>query len=985
MASFTSYIWGFPLAFQRFRRERVNSFIFLFTLVFTLTASLSVTFGVKYLQDAIMIADISQDASDLRLTLHFPQSIDDFNLRSLTKQLEDFLLIERTFVKRGFRPIYFGEDEKVSQFALAKNASCLYANFAIFDEYGMGIHKENFRSFVDSSSIHPFALGNASLNLNEVYLSSFLARKLQVSINDTFYIHYFEYNGSIEFDFISNLSSPLRVTEIFSFSSESNIAKDLLCPATSRQNSIQTLLIVNMDTYSDLSEKLGGGNRDILFQDVGFSIFLRREAIIESFNRFREPRLLKALEADLSAFLEAALPTDVTFSIQNPLLEELTLLTEDLVQLHNSLTLLMLPIILFALLIALASQVLRFENNKRFIGIWVFRGISKMQIRSWLVVEGSLIGLAAALISLVLSFIIIIVLYSIIPNQQTLNDWLTPLISEGDSLIWETLLTGVILGNILNLFASRNINAKVPISLLHKPMNSSESWISATKKDLRRILYFTLILFSLWIAREILDIFDSITFIQDLAVLFDKLVSPLLPFLPLVFSLFFVRLLTGRRDLIVRYLSLMGKGVKTSLRSIVSMNYLRRGSRFSNIAFLTALAVSMAITPLILSQSAYSVSLREIKRDIGADISISGDLGKLWSYSAEDLLNLSSYVESVTQMIWISASIYIPLNSTIYASILPSGILAIDPESFTAVTYFEENFMPDSLSREAFLKLSIHNSSALAPISFKHWELGEGEYADNQVGTIVPTKIDLYTPSRSQVLLNFTVVDFFYLIPGFAQPNFNPPLPLICSRDFLLSYVNFSSHFFTTEPIITWLIKITPTASYAERVTVFEAFQNSFWDSDIKFLDDLKQKFRMTPSGSIIAIMDTFFFMTFLLVTSGLGVLFFQSYKDRKNEVGIYFSRGMTTADLRRIFHLEFLSIDLLGAFFGILIGILSSSIYMDFFITPYPPIPVKLLIPWPKILLFLTLLILSHFTIIITFSYLIRKKFFLSFLQLGD
>jgi hypothetical protein len=335
---------------------------------------------------------------------------------------------------------------------------------------------------------------------------------------------------------------------------------------------------------------------------------------------------------------------------------------------------------------------------------------------------------------------------------------------------------------------------------------------------------------------------------------------------------------------------------------------------------------------------------------------------------------------AVTPIIWVDANIIV-VNRTDIVGIYPTGVLAIQPENFVEVTYFEDCFTPENEPEALFSQLSSNSATAVAPLGFKKYEIGyyPGEYIYHDIGSVLPV-YGFDSKDEERKYLYFTVVGFFYLIPGFTQENFTPPKSLICSIDFLESAIAIPP-----DSQMTWLIKINPEANRTIRTKTFQIINEQFKDFEVIFVDHALESYLFTPTGSITIIMDSMFFIVLAVALFGLSLTFFQTFSERRTEVAIYRARGMDLGDIRKMFLFEMFSLDSLGAISGIVLGIVTALIYKDVLINPWPSIPVYLFVPWMKIILFLLILIVTHILSILGQSYWSTRSRIIKDLRIRD
>ena len=981
------------LGASRFKRSKSDTLIVFSAIALAITFTLGITVGTKYLQSTIVLADLDSVITDISIGVSLPEVTDQADMNSVTDALNQLSSVDNTIIKQHTRDRYRGDGELVHEFGIDTNATSTFDRIDQSSPNILSFDSDDFRSYVEVSNIRMQKHDNALLTLNTTIISPYLARKCNVTINDTIFLHYFRYPGWYISNEISNKSFPLKITNILSVPSESQEAKELLRSPFLYQTEgrIRELLIVESATFLNLLESLMGDYRGIVTSQFVVSLFLHREPIIDSYNTVKSPSMLGSIETEVVNTLQKILPQGSVLYTQNLLLEELRVLEADISSLQQTLTVVSLPVICLVLGITLLSRIISINNQIRQYGVWICRGVSKNDLKNAFLIEGAILGVFAAIGGVLSSLVLISSLYFIIPNDKNFFQWLYVFINNLPSIGVNSLFLGIIIGVSLNYIVSRNVMKIQPIETVQQYRSGITRWFIEKRKNVRWVIFPLAIIVTIWMILRIISLIGFLGMFQLLFQLSEDIPSLLLSLLPILIVLLLILIITNRRDLFAKYMISFSFPLNLNVQEIMRLNYLRRPKHFSNLAFLTAIAFSMGIAPIMLSQSAHDVSIRQIKREVGSDIRITGTYEQLKPVTPSTFHNLSSHIEAVTPMIWVDSDILVNFSykdngyqgtGTEHRS---TGVLAIQPENFVEVSHFEDCFTPDNQSNELFSQLRSDVATAVAPICYKNYEISAGEYVEHDIGSVIPIRFS-FTNGES-VFAYFTVIGFFYLIPGFTQKYFNPPTPLICSIDYLES-LNITQRLFSIsskEPLMSWLIKIDPQANDAIRERVFHVIHDYFQDSEVFFLDDVVRSFLTTPTGSIVIIMDTMFFMVLMVTIFGLGLVFFQTFRERRTEVAIYRSRGMKVGDINTMFLFEVLSLDVLGAIFGVTIGFVTSLTYTDALINPHPVIPVYMFFPGVKIILFLGILAVTHILMILGLSYWSTRQSILGHLRVRD
>ena len=515
-----------------------------------------------------------------------------------------------------------------------------------------------------------------------------------------------------------------------------------------------------------------------------------------------------------------------------------------------------------------------------------------------------------------------------------------------------------------------------PISAVQIRRGEMINWAGKHQIKIRKFIVLIGFIVTLWIILQIISLTGFLGMFSEILHRIEDIMSGILLLVPILIILLLIIIVTNRRDIFAKYMVTFSFFLNENVKGIMYSNYLRRPKHFSRLALITAIAFAMGITPIMLSQSAQNVSIRQIRREIGSDIRITSTYEQLKATKSSTLYNLSSNIIAVTPMIWVDANIIV-VNRTDIECIALTGVLAVQPENFVEATFFEDYFTPGKKPDELFSQLDSATATAVAPIGFNNYEIFEGEYVSNDIGSVLPVKYDhIYEEKYSY----FTIIGFFYLIPGFTQRNFNPPEPLVCSIDYLKSSIDIPP-----DSQMTWFIKIKSEVNQTIRTGIYQNIGNLYKDSEVVFVDNALKSFLFTPIGSIVIIMDSMFFIVLAVALFGLSLTFFQTFSERRTEVAIYRARGMSLGDIRKMFLFEMLSIDSLGAISGVVLGIITALIYKDVLISPWPIIPVYLFVPWMKIIPFLFILTMTHILSLFGQSYWSTRARIIKNLRIRD
>ncbi|MFW9855885.1 MAG: FtsX-like permease family protein [Candidatus Thorarchaeota archaeon] len=984
-----SEIIALKLSLGRLTRNKSNTLSMFLTMLFSITFMFGTAYGTTFLQSSILLRDIDDVFTDLNLGVSLPN--DEFrpNLYNLSVEAEKSPYTNKTVIKYHIKG-YLGTGNLIHHLTV-NTSQVLTSDFRFQGGERLdlvGYDSQNFLEYSNLLGLRFEKENPVQLKTNETIISHYLAQKLNVKINDTIYLHYINHPFSWALDqSLFNKSFPLIIKNIVYIPSKSNIAKDLLRNPfiNNYEGVLDELVILESETLVYIMESLPGVYVKELLSRLIISIFFNRDQIITEYNQKKSPLLLNSIEKEIIQNFRENLPTGTVFFAENLLVKELDKNQADIKNLQSTLLAISVPIIILVFLITLFLRSILISHQIREYGILLCRGLGKREIRLSFLIEGTLIAGVASLASVVTCLIFVLALYNVIPNEMDILRWVTIYISQLPSFIVNATFLGLFLGVGINYFISRRIIKTTPIDAVQMQSSNMEQWYEDQQKSLSIVIIPLLFISLSFIILEIINLTDISGIFSGFIIVTKDIMSAALLFLPILLVLLLTLIVTKNRKIFSKYMQIFSYFINESGKEIMRYNYLRRPKHFSKLALITALAFGMGITPIMLSQSAQDVSIREIKRDIGSDIRISSTYEQMKNITPSLLYNLSSYIEESTPMIWIDGDIiaadYSYENNGSYrgyAFIYPAGIVAIQPENYVASTFFEDYFIPEAEPNWLFVQLSSESPTALAPIEFTNLEIDQSDYIHHDIGSVLPVQLD--STNGETLLINYTVAGFYYLIPGFTQQNFTPPKSLIVSIEYIESVMDIPP-----DSQMTWFIKINPEANQTIRTDLYHSITAEFKDFEVISLDKTLSSYLFTASGSIIILMDSFFFIILVLALFGLSLTFFQTYHERRTEVAIYRARGLSLRDIRNIFLVEMLSINSLGAFFGILLGLTSAFVYKDVLIRPWPIIPVTLFFPWSKIGGFLLILTVTYFISIFVQNYWNTRSRIIDYLHIRD
>ncbi|MBX5320886.1 MAG: FtsX-like permease family protein [Candidatus Bathyarchaeota archaeon] len=394
-----------------------------------------------------------------------------------------------------------------------------------------------------------------------------------------------------------------------------------------------------------------------------------------------------------------------------------------------------LPVFFVAWYVGTTVSDVSYNLRRREVGLLLTKGFSNSQIFRLFLTESIMIGIVGGLAGVALGFLLG-------PFFTTASEGLegvTPVLSM------EVIIITVIFGlaiTLLSTFRPSRRAAKLPaVEALReytyieevKPYKQRGPWIAFILGlykiivfllgiDLTRVFarppfinIFLLILLGIWL------IIDSVL----------TYIGPLLFFWG--FTKIFIRGSLKFQELVARAAKFLG-----DLGALATKNVQRNPARATSIAFLVALIVGYSFQTIGWVASSEDYTIRQIKTDVGADISASLS-------PTANITHVLNTIKNMTETA--SATIQYSISGSFPGDPYSRQIVAVDPENWLSTAYYEDDWFSGNNAAAAFQLMEANNRTIIL-------ERSVASRLNKKVGDAVAVTIESST-------LQLEVVGFF--------------------------------------------------------------------------------------------------------------------------------------------------------------------------------------------------------------------------------
>ncbi|MFX0090241.1 MAG: ABC transporter permease [Candidatus Hodarchaeota archaeon] len=635
----------------------------------------------------------------------------------------------------------------------------------------------------------------------------------------------------------------------------------------------------------------------------------------------------------------------------SPLQAGLEINLNQLSQLEMMFFLFAFPTILLGWYYSLTSGTMLMNDRRRLIGILKCRGVSDGRIFGFLLLEGCFLGILGGIGGLLASFPVLQILLLVF-RQQTIGNLLSLssyLLSFGGLVF--LLGLGLCLGTLGILFPARQAIRYSPLEVI-RPMQADSPQVINQQ---RRLAWVILVVCVCAIVTIFLSNNSSLLplplEIYTIVGVFGMISIVFVPFIPFLLVYSIIRLLTSSATFLARFFEVVCRPFAKELTTLIARNQLYQTQRLAHLAFILSLIAVFIAFPAIISASSWQYESERVSVELGSDIRIVSRYWDRLNISSEtDLQNLSDGIIATTLLLQFakgrladnSLEIY-GLNSSTYTQVVSARPYFTAPEDPEIV-----------LSRVG------NNTALISNYLAQRFSLNLGEEFEVLVDA-----------PGSEFQISFKVGGFFDVLSGISLGSSSTSQlgTLVCDFDYLLDQTKIREEperFRSLGCSLTYLLRTDPTLTLAETTQLTSLIEEKFPGTEIS---TLQEEIAHLEDSEVILLAQFFqvqsIFLS-LMGVFGMGLLTLRTINDRKAEVGVLRSRGMSSYHTYSLLGGEILVLALFSNFLGVIIGSFSAYLLMQsVLLLSFTLIPVVLVIPF-DLILSLTVLALSYIIITI-------------------
>jgi ABC-type antimicrobial peptide transport system permease subunit len=390
------------------------------------------------------------------------------------------------------------------------------------------------------------------------------------------------------------------------------------------------------------------------------------------------------------------------------------------------------------------------------------------------------------------------------------------------------------------------------------------------------------------------NILLSILFAVWIAI--DSVLTPIGPLLFFWgFTKIFVRGSLGFQRLMTKAARFLG-----DLRVLATRNLRRNPARAASVAFLVSLIIGYGFQTVGSLASEEDYIIRQVKANVGADISV----------SPNSLANISTVRENITGMSGVAST---ALEFSFYGETSSQSLklVAIEPQEWSSTAYYENEWFTGTNAATAFQEMAAENHTIiLEKTTASNLNLQTNDYITLQIG---------YTTVKLRV------VGFFGReISGASQPVFRPRESYLGSlfRSYVPAnlYHAVNSSVYASGEVLVKLETNANGANIASQIRNLKTSDINYVSSVAEQLEHRETNLLLTGTTSIQRIGVIFAVVAASVAT---GLIAMVSLQERKKEVTIMNVRGLSYKQLIGILLAENLSIIVFSIVLGIIAGLI--------------------------------------------------------------
>jgi putative ABC transport system permease protein len=560
-----------------------------------------------------------------------------------------------------------------------------------------------------------------------------------------------------------------------------------------------------------------------------------------------------------------------------------------------------LPVFFVAWYVGSTVSDVSFNLRRREIGLLSARGFSSGQVFRLFLSESLLIGILGGLIGVGLSFILSPYFVTAIGTEFSGS---SPILTP------EVIVLAIIFSTSLTLLStfrpSRRAARLSTVDALKEYM-----YVEETKSYKQKLPWLAFLLGCYKITMFLIGISSLAQYFMGrppptsnifLTILFAAWIvvdSILTPFGPLLFFWGFTKIFVhgslGFQGLVTKSTKFLG-----DLGMLATKNVRRNPARVASVAFLIALIIGYGFQIVGSLASEEDYVIRQVKANIGADISV----------SPNNLINVTMVMENITDISGVTST---SLEVSFYGetSFQSLRLVAIEPQGWYSTAYYENEWFTGNEVTLAFQEMTAENNTIIL-------EKATASNLNLQIDDYITLKIGYTT-------IKLRVVGFFGPeISGGSQPVFRPSESYLSS--YFWSYVPANLYRMLDSNVDASgkiLVKLETNANGSGVASEIRNLKNgdiNYVSSVAEQLEQRETNLLLTGTTSVQRIGVIFAVIAASVAT---GLIAMVSLQERKKELTIMNVRGFSYKQLITMLLAENLSITIFSTTLGVIVGLI--------------------------------------------------------------
>lgn len=644
-----------------------------------------------------------------------------------------------------------------------------------------------------------------------------------------------------------------------------------------------------LDTIYTLTPYPGPFSTEIL-------VFLNREAVINPWDIGASQETINRIVLQMDNTV-----AEFDLAVDNNLEHALNMYQALSIGMRISFLVVALPVFFVAWYVGTTVSDVSFNLRRREIGLLSAKGFSSGQLFRLFLSESLLIGIFGGLIGVGLTFLLSPYFVTVIGGDL---GGVSPVLTSEVVALSIVFGTGI---TLLSTFRPSRRAARLPVADALKeyvyveevkPYKQKWPWVALLLGTYKIGMFFIGIpnLTQYFGGRSPPTTNILLIILLGAWIIIDSILTPIGPLLFFWgFTKIFIRGSLGFQELVTRAAKFLG-----DLGRLATKNVRRNPARAASIAFLIAFIIGYGFQTVGALASEEDYVTRQVKTNVGADISV----------SLADLANATTVMERISELSRVASTTleYLFHGQTSYQSL---SLVAVDPQSWLSTAYYENEWFTGNDVNTAFQKIAVDNNTIILERTIaSKLNLGIGDFITLDIGhaTIKLEVIGFFGPENG----------------GGPQPVFGPSESY--SSSLFWSYVP-TNLYHTLNGAVSAsgkiLVKLESNAngtSVATRIRDLNLDDISYVDSVAERLEQRESNLLLSGTTNIQRIGVIFAVAAASVATALVASV---SLQERRKEVTIMNVRGFSFKQTIAVLLAENIATVIFAAFLGVVVGLI--------------------------------------------------------------